>query len=437
MNAPGLSLIAQVRFPPISLTKLLFNPKLYSLIRNHMLEAEPDSRLDYDFLERFCQVLVGEIVQYVIEKMSPIMTEWLSKRPQIYSLVQGKQCFFGVDEAHILSNMNNVLPCTLALTRNTAPHAHCGTLKRLNEMFAKEIAAIVNCKVAAEMNSNTNHLGDLNYESNRCVGTCSQIVALTGKTLDCMRRFECKCPQQPEKESTTTPEQEKKTQYQVVRKNHSEVLYCTSKTALMLIMTEEIHNQINEDSNGQPDSPYTEAEAEDEAVPEDSLHLNEDLPHLHPQQQDDTVVFVVTGLLMHSIKKAQATVSQQHFNRTVHMVSEKVLQQIKPSDIAVGTKKDRHIYKVVFSELSQTFDYTTVLLKLQDSDNFIIEALKKHLTMPSRKTTTTTFFSAVTRAIMKPFRAANLEVQTPVLSPRITFHCNDMATADSHQLSDR
>lgn len=408
MAASELSLIAHVRFPQVSLSKLLFNPKLYSLIRYYMVETEYESQVDNDFLACFCQEVVSEIVQYIMEQLSPIMTEWLRKRPLIYSLVEGDKCFFGIDDEYVSSNMNVVLPCTLALTRNTAPHAHCGTLKQLNQLMAKEIAMIVNSKVAAEMNSNTFHLGDRSFDCEKIsVESGGQMTALARKTLECMRRSDCKCTKQlvEENRSSCIHDEQGKKELNKHYITHGAILYCTSESTLMPILTDDIHIQNNNDANGQPEC--LQGSKEDKNESQDSHHLNSDISFLHPQQQYEVIVTVVTGLLMYSIKKAKASMCQASFRKTVHDVAGKAWQEINPSDIIVNTKKDKHvkrIYKAIFSDLAQMFDVASVLPKLQHNDNITIEALKRHLTTPNKRRSIP-FFSAVTRAIMKPFQA--------------------------------
>lgn len=113
------------------------------------------------------------------------------------------------------------------------------------------------------------------------------------------------------------------------------------------------------------------------------------------------VISVVTALLMYTLKMVQVSMCQVDFNRIVHTLSDKALSKIKLRDVTVNLKKVKKvkIYKVLYQELVQTFQSASMLLKeLQRGHPVIVEALRRHLTVPrKRKNKVKKFFLTVTK----------------------------------------
>lgn len=123
-------------------------------------------------------------------------------------------------------------------------------------------------------------------------------------------------------------------------------------------------------------------------------------------QKYTLIVLLVTGLVMHTLKKARTSMCQVDFNRIVHTLSDKALKRVKLGDLAGREKEGKKIYKSLFSELSQTMDSPKAILKkLQQDDDAFIKALKRHLSAQIKRNVATRFFSAVCRAFLKPFQA--------------------------------
>lgn len=164
-----------------------------------------------------------------------------------------------------------------------------------------------------------------------------------------------------------------------------------------------------------PASPCEDQPEDSAAVPAVSSDMcsseSETLPH------DDTkhrlVILLLAGFLLHTQKKARASLCQADFNRVIKNLRDKALGEIKFADIVISSNCQtvKKIYKALFGDLRRHYGSATVLLKTmasQDSaaDDLVIQALKTHLTTPAptpKKNAVVRFFSSVGKAIVKPF----------------------------------
>ncbi|KAG7517001.1 hypothetical protein JOB18_046797 [Solea senegalensis] len=685
MDPSELKLMAQVKFPP-PYPMAVFPPFIYRSIRNHSSRAVFDKHM----LMCLFTTIIRHITRYISECLHPVVAEWVIKLPRIYFVVEGDQCFFGIDESYVLFSVKRILLwCFFQLLKSEL--FECESFNQLNQLVAKEIAARVNYNIAKQMNSNTRHLVGRSYECDCIIyENLTAMIALASKITECICTI-CRCVPQPVEASCTAPLQDyrqRKTPYRSIWKGRIEVIYSTSETALMAILSEGIYpqnddymdmdscsetrgeiyvvnlnrnaimedfeeneedieeggddlvdfedvddsedldvgdnvagdfgagdNDIEEgdeiedfeedddgedfeegDDNGEEgddiveddeeygeenegfeeddiedfeedendvedfedsyndgedfedsyndiedfeDSyndiedfeeddggeefeegdiniedfeeddeegyndmedfeedddgegfgeyddedivdfeedgnvnedfqeehndaedleeahnevedveygddmedfveiqPYPEADfqrsvqppaAEDQLQPDtdfqhpllpphrcegathscDSNHFESAKMSEHEVRKYTLVLWVVTGLLMHTMKKAQASMCQVDFNRIVLDLSHKALQQMKFRDITLTMKEGKNVYKALFSELSQIFDPATVLLKeLQHGNNIFIDALKRHLTVQiKKKHTVTMFISTVSRYVSKSLRS--------------------------------
>ncbi|AWP09247.1 putative high mobility group nucleosome-binding domain-containing protein 5 [Scophthalmus maximus] len=112
------------------------------------------------------------------------------------------------------------------------------------------------------------------------------------------------------------------------------------------------------------------------------------------------------------MQKAQASMNDAEFDVIFKNLRDKALQQIELRDITLSAHNDttiKKVYKALFRDLCKKFISAKGLMtamKLQLFDEVIIEALKIHLTMPTKpKNIVTRFFSSLGKGTMKPFKS--------------------------------
>ncbi|KAG7478617.1 hypothetical protein JOB18_004163 [Solea senegalensis] len=256
MDRAELKLIATVKYQLMCLYHLKSNPDLNKLISSHSIGvgSKEQGQLERTVLVDLCLLLVNEVLRYVTDQMLPFISEWTEKLQHIYSLVESNHCFFGVDEDYIHSNMKNILSEFLAQCVNGAPLIKCASLNQFCRLLAKHTAGRVNYVVAKKLNSNPWHLGGTANECD-CMEyhTLSAMITLVRNTTECMQLDKCQCTAAREEESSTAPSQTEggRTVEWVAHKGCSDVVYLTSKMALMPILTEVVHdrNMAKSDSN--------------------------------------------------------------------------------------------------------------------------------------------------------------------------------------------
>lgn len=245
MDASELVLICQVLFPLICPPKLC-KPCICPLIRQHLSEiASHGLKGNLATLVVLCEHIVYRYVEHIMEHVDPVLTEWHTKLPRILSVVDGNQCFFGVDETYVWYNMN-AIPWFFARFFGSSPLIPCRALMEYELLVAKEVTARVNYSVAKKMKSNTRHLRCRSYECS-CITyeTLHEMIGPLRKAMRCMLLHKCHCTRalQTKKveESSTAALRTikvKKNHNRTIRKGKSIVIYSTSTSSLMVIMSE-------------------------------------------------------------------------------------------------------------------------------------------------------------------------------------------------------
>ncbi|KAG7474978.1 hypothetical protein JOB18_021277 [Solea senegalensis] len=190
-----------------------------------------------------------------MEHIKPILEEWRVKLPRILSLVNGNQCFFGVDETYVCYNMN-AIPSFFARFLGTSPLIPCCSLMEYELLVTKEVTTRVNNCIAKEMTSNTKHLRFKPYDCN-CIAyeTLREMTGHFCKAMRCLLLRACHCTRaqqkRAEESSTGALRKAKKTHIRTISKEKSIVIYSTSEKALMDIMSEVvyIHNMPDHKNN--------------------------------------------------------------------------------------------------------------------------------------------------------------------------------------------
>lgn len=243
MDPSRLKVIAHVKFLPVIRPNLVFSLNLLRLLLKHGDESLGRRQLDKTFLMDLCTAIVCDFTHYITERTRLVVEEWVIKLPRIYLLVDSDQCFFGVDEGYVLSNMKILRWCFFNFG-SVSELLNCGSFNRFKRLVAKEVAARVNYDIAKKMNSNIRHLQGRFYEC-ECIHyeTLIALIALASKTINCMHLDKCRCTPHQEEESSTAPLQDyrgRKNLYRVIKSDHSEVIYSTSEATLMAIMSEHV-----------------------------------------------------------------------------------------------------------------------------------------------------------------------------------------------------
>ncbi|AWP09364.1 putative high mobility group nucleosome-binding domain-containing protein 5 [Scophthalmus maximus] len=456
-----LKVIAYVKFPPVAASCIVLEPYIDYWLTSSTDEDNPHGHDEFGRLivTHLCQDILMVSTMVIMESISAILSEWDQKLPWIYSSVQPEECFFGIDEGYVLANMKNILSQRLSRAFNT-PQSNCESVSEFSRLVAREIASRVNYQVAVRLHSNRRHLTNRTDECNfTYLESLDAIVDAVCNILNCTRLNNCQCPAQQGAGGGTVPQRDSrgnKTQHLVTSNGGCDIVYLTAERAVLDILTEvtQTHSAKDErdfyedlDSSGSSDLEYSEKsgnagdgnyDAKDvSGEAEDSVPIREsgETPHSDPSRQpladctdvssvsesaemsdDNTnrilVVTVLIGLLTYTIKKAQATMDRADFNRIVKNLKDEALQQIELGDITVSANKDEaieRIYKALFRDLCERFDSAWGLLLAIESqlvDEVLIEALKIHLTAPTKqKNAVSRFFSSVGKATMRPFKA--------------------------------
>ncbi len=165
-----------------------------------------------------------------------------------------------------------------------------------------------------------------------------------------------------------------------------------------------------------PASPCEDQPDDSTAVP--AVSSDKSSSESETLSDDDTkhrlVILLLVGLLLHTQKKARASLRQADFNRVIKNLRDKALREMKFADIVISLNRQtvEKIYKALFSDLCQHFGSAKVLLKAMASKDLaagdlLIQTLKTYLTAPAptpKKNAVVRFFSAVGKAIVKPFK---------------------------------
>lgn len=422
-----------------------------------------------------CQDVVNLSSMTILESTRSVISDWHRKAPRIYSHVNPAQCFFGIDGSDVLANLKNVIPHCFINALNTVS-IHCESLDKFITLVAREVTGRINSRTAVTMGTKILPVTPPTFECNCIsFTTLHTMIGLVSQILRCMQQLKCQCTPESRTSASTTlalkPNQAKeKPMHMVIEHGRCDISYSTLNKNVMEILTEitefsrpnvederagywfedcdswstesfytgylsdgyadseescddsvqtsfeELHSSDHLDTQDQSENLISQASDFEPASPcEDRTDDSTAVP-AESRSDDDTkhrlVILLLSGFLLHTQKKARASLHQADFNRVIKNLRDKALGEIKFADIVISSNHQTvKIYKALFGDLRQHFGSAKVLLKVvasQDpaADDLVIQALKTRLTAPAptpKKNAVVRFFSSVGKAIIKPF----------------------------------
>ncbi|KAI3373321.1 hypothetical protein L3Q82_006617 [Scortum barcoo] len=174
---------------------------------------------------------------------------------------------------------------------------------------------------------------------------------------------------------------------------------------------EDLSGSDHADTQDQTEGLISQESDTEPAVPAVSADISENEMSDDDATKQRLVVLLLTGLLLHTQKKARLSLCQEDLRSITLSLRDKALGEIKFADIVIDSegKTVKRVYKALFGDLCRHFGCATALLKAvvsQDADDLVIQALKTHITNPNptpKKNAVVRFFSSVGKVMAKPF----------------------------------